>query len=73
LRARDCRAFVISGKLSQPDTVTRCNPPPAEIERLVAGFIGSGELAYNQSGLTKPQSSSLHYLSSLRVSTAESV
>ncbi len=33
------RAFVISGNLGQPDTVTRYNLPPAEIERLVAGFI----------------------------------
>lgn len=33
------RAFVISGNLGQPDTVTRYNLPAAEIERLVAGFI----------------------------------
>ena len=33
------RAFVISGNLGQPDTVTRYNLPPAEIERLIAGFI----------------------------------
>jgi 3-keto-L-gulonate-6-phosphate decarboxylase len=33
------RAFVISGNLGQPDTVTRYNLPPAQIERLVAGFI----------------------------------
>jgi 3-hexulose-6-phosphate synthase len=33
------RAFVISGNLGQPDTVTRYTLPPAEIERLIAGFI----------------------------------
>ena len=33
------RAFVISGNLGQPDTVSRYNLPPAEIERLIAGFI----------------------------------
>jgi 3-hexulose-6-phosphate synthase len=33
------RAFVISGNLGQPDSVTRYNLPPAEIERLVADFI----------------------------------
>ncbi len=33
------RAFVISGNLGQPDTVTRYNLPSAEIERLVSGFI----------------------------------
>ncbi len=33
------RAFVISGNLGQPDTVTRYNLPPAEIERLIASFI----------------------------------
>ena len=33
------RAFVISGNLGQPDTVTRYNLPPGEIERLIAGFI----------------------------------
>jgi 3-keto-L-gulonate-6-phosphate decarboxylase len=33
------RAFVISGNLGQPDTVTRYNLPPAQIESLVAGFI----------------------------------
>jgi 3-keto-L-gulonate-6-phosphate decarboxylase len=33
------RAFVISGNLGQPDTVTRYNLPPAEMERLIAGFI----------------------------------
>ena len=33
------RAFVISGNLGQPDTVTRYNLPPAEIERFIAGFI----------------------------------
>lgn len=33
------RAFVISGNLGQPDTVTRYNLPPAQIERLIAGFI----------------------------------
>jgi hypothetical protein len=33
------RAFVISGNLGQPDSVTRYNLPPAEIERFIAGFI----------------------------------
>ena len=33
------RCFVISGNLGQPDGVARYNLPPAEIERLVAGFI----------------------------------
>ena len=33
------RAFVISGNLGQPDTVTRYNLPPAQIERFVAEFI----------------------------------
>ena len=33
------RAFVISGNLGQPDTRARYDLPPAEIERLVAGFI----------------------------------
>ena len=33
------RAFVISGNLGQPDTVTRYNLPADQIERLVAGFI----------------------------------
>jgi 3-hexulose-6-phosphate synthase len=33
------RAFVISGNLGQPDTVTRYNLPPAQIERFIAGFI----------------------------------
>jgi 3-keto-L-gulonate-6-phosphate decarboxylase len=33
------RAFVISGNLGQPDTVTRYNLPPDQIEKLVAGFI----------------------------------
>ncbi len=33
------RAFVISGNLGQPDTVTRYNLPPSEIERLIAAFI----------------------------------
>jgi 3-hexulose-6-phosphate synthase len=33
------RAFVISGNLGQPDSVTRYNLPPAEMERLIAGFI----------------------------------
>jgi 3-keto-L-gulonate-6-phosphate decarboxylase len=33
------RAFVISGNLGQPDAVTRYNLPPAQIERLIAGFI----------------------------------
>jgi 3-keto-L-gulonate-6-phosphate decarboxylase len=33
------RAFVISGNLGQPDTVTRYNLPPDQIERFIAGFI----------------------------------
>lgn len=33
------RAFVISGNLGQPDTVSRYNLPPAQIERLLAEFI----------------------------------
>jgi 3-keto-L-gulonate-6-phosphate decarboxylase len=33
------RCFVISGNLGQPDGVARYNLPPAQIERLVAGFI----------------------------------
>lgn len=33
------RAFVISGNLGQPDSVTRYNLPSAEIERFIAGFI----------------------------------
>jgi 3-hexulose-6-phosphate synthase len=33
------RAFVISGNLGQPDTITRYNLPPAEMERLIAAFI----------------------------------
>ena len=33
------RAFVISGNLGQPDTRARYDLPPAEIEKLVAGFI----------------------------------
>lgn len=33
------RAFVISGNLGQPDTVTRYNLPSDQIERLIAGFI----------------------------------
>jgi 3-hexulose-6-phosphate synthase len=33
------RAFVISGNLGQPDSVTRYNLPPAEIERFIASFI----------------------------------
>jgi len=33
------RCFVISGNLGQPDGVARYNLPPAEIQRLVAGFI----------------------------------
>ena len=33
------RAFVISGNLGQPDTVTRYNLSPVEIERVIAGFI----------------------------------
>jgi 3-keto-L-gulonate-6-phosphate decarboxylase len=39
LAHRGLRAFVISGNLGQPDTVTRYNLPPAEIERLIADFI----------------------------------
>ena len=33
------RAFVVSGNLGEPDGRARYNLPPAEIERLVAGFI----------------------------------
>jgi 3-keto-L-gulonate-6-phosphate decarboxylase len=33
------RAFVISGNLGQPDTVTRYSLPPAQIERFISGFI----------------------------------
>jgi 3-hexulose-6-phosphate synthase len=33
------RAFVISGNLGQPDTVSRYNLPPAEMQRLIAGFV----------------------------------
>jgi 3-hexulose-6-phosphate synthase len=33
------RCFVISGNLGQPDGIARYNLPPAQIERLVAGFI----------------------------------
>jgi 3-keto-L-gulonate-6-phosphate decarboxylase len=33
------RAFVISGNMGLPDGKARYNLPPAEIERLVAGFI----------------------------------
>ena len=33
------RGFVISGNLGQPDTVTRYNLPPAQIERFISGFI----------------------------------
>jgi 3-hexulose-6-phosphate synthase len=39
LASAGLRAFVISGNLGQPDTVTRYNQPAAEIERLIAGFI----------------------------------
>jgi 3-keto-L-gulonate-6-phosphate decarboxylase len=39
LASAGLRAFVISGNLGQPDTVTRYNLPPAQIERFVAGFI----------------------------------
>jgi 3-keto-L-gulonate-6-phosphate decarboxylase len=35
------RAFVISGNLGQPDTRARYDLPPAEIEKLVAGFIAA--------------------------------
>ena len=34
------RAFVISGNMGLPDGNARYNLPPAEIQRLVAGFIG---------------------------------
>lgn len=33
------RAFVVSGNMGEPDSRARYNLPPAEIERLVAGFI----------------------------------
>ena len=33
------RAFVISGNLGRPDTVSRYNLPPAQIERFIADFI----------------------------------
>lgn len=33
------RSFVISGNLGQPDTVTRYDLPPDQIQRFVAGFI----------------------------------
>jgi 3-hexulose-6-phosphate synthase len=33
------RAFVISGNMGLPDSNARYNLPPAEIQRLVAGFI----------------------------------
>jgi 3-hexulose-6-phosphate synthase len=33
------RAFVISGNMGLPDGNARYNLPPAEIQRLVAGFI----------------------------------
>jgi 3-hexulose-6-phosphate synthase len=33
------RAFVISGNMGQPDGNARYNLPPAEIQRLIAGFI----------------------------------
>lgn len=41
------RAFVISGNVGQPDTVSRNNLPPAEMHRLIAGFMAevSGALA----------------------------
>jgi 3-keto-L-gulonate-6-phosphate decarboxylase len=34
------RGFVISGNLGQPDGTARYNLPAAEMERLIAGFIG---------------------------------
>ena len=39
LASAGLRAFVISGNLGQPDAIARYNLPPAEIERLIAGFI----------------------------------
>jgi 3-hexulose-6-phosphate synthase len=39
LASAGLRAFVISGNLGQPDTVTRYNLPADQIERLIAGFI----------------------------------
>jgi 3-hexulose-6-phosphate synthase len=33
------RAFVISGNMGQPDGTARYNLPPAEVQRLIAGFI----------------------------------
>jgi 3-keto-L-gulonate-6-phosphate decarboxylase len=33
------RAFVISGNMGQPDSTARYNLPPAEMQRLIAGFI----------------------------------
>jgi 3-keto-L-gulonate-6-phosphate decarboxylase len=39
LAQRGLRAFVISGNMGLPDGTARYNLPPAEIQRLVAGFI----------------------------------
>jgi 3-keto-L-gulonate-6-phosphate decarboxylase len=33
------RAFVISGNMGEPDSTARYNLPPAEMQRLIAGFI----------------------------------
>ena len=33
------RAFVISGNMGMPDSNARYNLPPAEMQRLIAGFI----------------------------------
>src|SRR5262249_49937981 len=45
------RAFVISGNMGLPDGNARYNLPPAEIQRLVAGFIAGrsgGECGHSQ-------------------------
>jgi len=39
LAASGLRAFVISGNLGEPDTTSRLNLPPAEIQRHIAAFI----------------------------------
>jgi 3-hexulose-6-phosphate synthase len=39
LARANLRAFVISGNLGQPDSVTRYNLPPDQIERFIASFI----------------------------------
>jgi 3-keto-L-gulonate-6-phosphate decarboxylase len=46
------RAFVISGNLGLPDSNARYNLPPAEIQRLIAGFIA--EVATAQLADTQP-------------------